>query len=100
MYVDGLKAFAGVIFALTSITIYWRMKQEGEFAMSEFQLHEDEVLKDAKVIFYANVFGAGAMLVYILAGLDFVPLFVGAVLRTLYVAVIIYVLAKWVRILR
>lgn len=100
MYVDGLKAFAGAIFALASITIYWKMKQGGDFAMNEFQLHEEEVLRDAKVILYANVFGAGAMLVYTLAGLEMVPLVAGAVLRTLYVAVIIYVLVKWVRILR
>lgn len=99
-YVDGLKAFAGVLFALASITIYWRMRQGGEVAMSEFQLHEDEVLKDAHIILYANVFGAGAMLVYTLAGLEVVPLLAGTVFRTLYVAAIMYVLVKWVRILR
>lgn len=100
LYVDGLKAFAGAVFALISVTIYWKMSQDGDFAMSEFQLHEDEVLRDAHIILYANIFGAAAMLVYTFAGLEMVPVLVGTVLRTLYVAVIIYVLAKWVRILR
>lgn len=100
LYIDGLKAFAGAVFALASIAIYWKVRQGGDFAMNEFQLHEDEVIRDAKIILYANVFAAGAMLVYTFAGLEMVPLVAGAVLRTIYVGVIIYVLAKWVRILR
>ncbi len=99
-YLDGLKAFAGVLFGLVSMAVYWRVREGGEIAMDKFQLHEDEVLRDARVILWANVLMAGGMLVFVLAGLELVPLVLGNVLRSVYIGVIMYVLVKWVRILR
>lgn len=100
LYLDGLKAFAGISFCLVALVIYWKIKNEKEVAMSSFQLNEKEIEKDAKIILYANIFMASAMIVYILAGLEMLPLLLGNVMRTVYIAVIGYVLVRWVKMFR
>lgn len=95
--VDGFRAIAGILFGLFALAIYWKVRQDSDLAMSSFQLNKEEVKQDYRIILYANVMMAFALAAHILGAMNMVSVLVGSVLRTVYIAVIGFVLIRWVR---
>lgn len=100
LYLEGLKASVAVLFSLAAIAIYWRVRSKGEAAMTSFQLNEDEVKKDYKIIFAANIFLLLAMVLQVMAGLEMIPMLIPGFMRMIYILTIAFVLIRWVNLFR
>lgn len=98
--VDGFRAVAGVLFGFFALAIYWKVRTDSDVAMSSFQLNKEEVKQDYKIILYANILMALALTAHIIGVFSTASLLIGSVLRTVYIAMIAFVLIRWVRNLR
>lgn len=95
--VDGFRAVAGILFGFFALAIYWKVRRDSDLAMSSFQLNKEEVMQDYRIILYANIMMAVALISHILGAMNMMSVLVGSILRTAYIAVIGFVLIRWVR---
>lgn len=98
--IDGLNVLISGLFVVFALLIYWKVRSDGNLAMDSFQLNEDEVLQDYRIIFFGNLILLAGFGFHILAALDIVSILIYKVITTLYILVIMIVLFRWVRIFR
>ncbi len=95
--VDGFRAVIGILFGLFALAIYWKVRNDSDLAMSSFQLNKEEIKQDYRIILYANIMMVFALVAHILGAMNIIGLLTGSILRTVYIAVIAFVLIRWVR---
>lgn len=95
-----MKVLLSGFFVVFALFIYWKVRRDGDLAMDSFQLNEDEVLQDYRIIFFGNLMLLAGFGFHILAALDIVSILIWKVISGLYILVIMFVLYRWVRIFR
>lgn len=99
LILDWIKFGASILFALISLLIYRKVREDGEGAMSSFQLNTAQVVAEYKMMLAGKVLMVVTMGFYLYQGItsSSIALQVGKVLYTVYILVITTILYRWVR---
>lgn len=99
-WLDGFKAFVGLMFGVFAVIIYWKVRENEDLAMNSFQLNKEEIAQDYKIILYSNIMLAVGYGSLFLASIGPVSMVVFKAILTAYILTIMFVLVRWVRLFR